>query len=738
MKRFDGTLKAFSQVMSSVRHPFASDGHGGGADPGGRYHSLVEHLEQVVFEIDAAGSWTFLNTSWEKVSGYPVDQSLGSRYSDYIHPQDRERFGQFLEQLIGQHATPGQAVSRLLTRDGTVRWIEVQGKAAANPVGCVVGIFNDITERVRDEGLLLASHRTLTGLINDLPGMVYRCRNNRDWTMAYVSRGSAALTGYSPEDIIDSKALAYGSLIHPDDAEQVWEKVQSALHEERGFELEYRIETADRTQKCVWERGKGVFAESGELICLEGFITDITDRKKGEERLRGTALYDAGTGLCTPVLFLDHLQHAVDCANSKRGEPFALLMVHIDRLHKALSRCNANAADPAFLEISQRLKQILTAPDLLTRMRDDRYLILLPGVSDIQQVTELTERLQAQLLPPVAVSGSQVYVTASIGIALSESRYRGRRDDILRDAEIALDRARALGGARQEVFDLHLNARAAALSQMGRELQRALERDELRVYWQPAVSLRDGHFAGLEARLAWPHARRGLLFAEQFVPMVEDTQIIGPLWKWMLEEICRQMRVWRERGHFREAGEFGITIQISGRTLLDADFILRLGDDLQQNKPAAFSLALGVSEHALLRAPRAVEDISKRLKARNIRLILDDFGSAYSSLALLKSMPIDLLRLVPSLFGDDDREARFGAAIVSFAHAVGVRVIADGVNCAETLAAVRKLGCDYAQGDFVSAPLDAQALIDAVESGGLQGLYRPKQRRAEEGPSGSH
>lgn len=736
MKRFDDMLKAFDQVMSAARKPLASKRSDSKADMDGRYHALVEHLNQVVFEIDPAGSWAFLNNSWEKVSGYSVAQSLGRSYADSIHPQDRERFRQFFDQVLSQPASPGPMVLRLLTRDGEVRWLEVHARAVSDPAGAVAGILDDITARVRDEGLLLANHRTLTGLINDLPGMVYRCRNNRDWTMAYISRGSVELTGYSPEDIVDSKTLAYGSLIHPDDAQQVWAKVQSALREERAFELEYRIEAADGAPKWVWERGKGVFADSGELICLEGFITDVTNWRKGEEWLRGNALYDAYTGLCTPLLFMDYLQRAVACANSTRGGPFALLMVHIDELQKALSRYPAEDADRAIMEVSQRLKQILTAPDLLTHWRDDRYLILLPGVSDIQQVTDLTGRLQAQLLPPVSVPDSQIYVTASIGIALSESRYRGRRDDMLRDAETALDRARALGGARQEVFDLRLNARAAALSQMGRELGRALERDELCVYWQPAVSLQDGHFTGLEARLAWPHARRGLLFAEQFVPMVEDTQIIGPLWKWMLEEICRQMRVWRERDLFTEAGESEVNIQISGRSLLDADAILRLGDDLLDDKPASFRLALGVSEQGLLRAPRAIEGISKRLKARNISLILDDFSGAYSSLALLKSLPIDLLRLDPALFGGDDNEAHFAAAIVSFAHAVGVRVIADGVNSEATLASVRTIGCDYAQGDFVSKPLDAEALVGAVESRQLQGLYRPGQRRAEKAPSG--
>lgn len=718
MKNRAGPVYALNHIMSAIRHSLDTDrrGHRRRSDAG--YRSLIEHLHQVVFETDAAGLWTFLNPSWSNLSGYSVEESLGTSYLKYVHPQDRNNCRQFFERLLKQRDNPHSTVARFLTRDGTIRWTEMHGNPVSRPPGAVAGILNDITERVHEEGLLLANHRNLTGLINDLPGMVYRCRNNRDWTMEYVSRGSIELTGYEPQDIVNSKALAYGSLIHSEDREHVWQEVQSALREEREFELEYRVRTAGSAEKWVWERGRGVFSASGELLGVEGFITDVTDKKRDQERLRDNALYDSATGLRTPPLFMDHLQHATQRANADGDTRFALLTIHIDGLTDALATFEPDEASQAMLEISERLKQSLRPADLLTRLRKDRYLMLLTQVRDIQHVAAQTGRLQAQLLPSIAVGDSQLYVTASIGIAMSESRYLHHRD-ILRDAETALDRAMALGGARQEVFDPRLHARAAAMSHMESELRQALEQDGLRVYWQPAVSLRDGHLAGIEARLAWPHPRRGLLFADQFVPMVENTQIIGPLWEWLLQEVCRRMRAWQDGDRLRPTPPSGINIQISGRSLLDADLILRLGEDLLESKPASFGLALGVSEHALLHAPRAVADISKRLKAKNIRLILDDFGSAYSSLALLKDMPIDLLRLDYSLFAQNDRDARFAAAIVSFAHAVGVRVIADGVSTKETLAAVRGIGCDYAQGDAVSPPLDADTLRVALESGEL-------------------
>lgn len=715
MKYFSGPAHAFNQLMSTVRHSFSLDRHGGHRPDSG-YRSLVEHLRPVVFEIDAGGSWSFLNTSWRHLSGYPVEESLGTSYLKYVHPKDQDNCRQFFERLAGRSDQAHSIVVRFLTRGGTVRWTEMYGNPAPHPAGGIAGILNVITDRVHEEGLLLANHRSLTGLINDLSGMVYRCRNNRDWTMEYVSRGSVELTGYDPEDIINSRALAYGSLIHPDDREQVWQKVQHALREETEFELEYRIRTAGNIDKWVWERGRGVFSSSGEPLGIEGFITDITDRKRNEERLRVNALYDSVTGLRTPPLFMDYLQHATESrVSADRDFQFALLIIHIDGLSDSLSAFEPGAATHAVREIAERLKQILTPLDILTRVRNDRYLALLPRVRHIRQVTVLGGRLQTQLAPPIDIGTSQLYVTASIGIAISKSRHHDHRD-ILRDAEAALERAIALGGARQEVSDLRLHARAAAASHMEGDLQKALEDGELRVYWQPVITLQDSRFSGLEARIAWPHPRRGLLFADEFVPMVEGTPIIESLWEWMLQEVCRQMRAWRQDGGFGPASRSGINIQISGQSLLDADIISRFAEDLLQSKPRSSELVLGISEHALLRTPRAVAEISRRLRANNICLILDDFGSARSSLTLLKNISIDLLRLDCSRFANDPKDARFAGAIVSFAHAMGVRVIADGVVSGEMLATVRSAGCDYAQGDIVSPPLEADRLWAAVNS----------------------
>jgi PAS domain S-box-containing protein len=702
-----GPTHVLSHLRSTVRHSPLFD------RPGRGYRALIARLPQVVFEIDAGGAWSFLNISWQNVSGYGVAESLGNSYAGYLHPKDRDKCRQFFEQLRFDPDATRFIVARFLTRGGTAQWVEVHASPSPHPTGKVTGTLSVVTDRVQQEGLLFANHRSLTGLVNDLVGMVYRCRNNRDWTMEYVSRGSIELTGYEPDDIINSKALAYGKLIHPDDREQVWQQVQHALRDARDFELEYRIRTARNGEKWVWERGRGVFSASGEPLGVEGFITDITGKKGNDESRSFNSLYDSVTGLRTPPLFMDYLRHAAQSyADAKDTLQFALLIIHIDGLEDALAACEPGATKRAAREISARLKQTLAASDILSRVRNDRYLVLLTRVHHIRQVTAQSGRLQAQLGPPLDIGGNQLYVTASIGIAMNKSHYRGHRD-ILRDGEAALERAIALGGARQEVSDLHLQARAVAASNMEGELRQALEVGELDVYWQPSVSLQHGHFAGVEARLAWPHPRHGLLFAEQFVPMIEGSPSLEPLWQWMLTEVCRQMRGWQEINHLQP----GAFVLISGHSLLDAERILRFRRELLRSKPESFELAVGVSEHALLSEPHAVADIGKRLRAKRIRLVLDNFGSAHSSLTLLKNLPIDLLRLDCRLFANDANDTRFAAAIVSFAHAMEARVIADGVDGEEMLATVRGIGCDCGQGKAVSRPLQDNFLWAFEESG---------------------
>ena len=382
----------------------------------------MDSLRQVVFHIDLSQSWTFLNAAWQNLSGFSVAESLGTGYLNYVHPRDREKCRTYFDGCLNGSNNPDPMSFRCLMKNGDIRWVETHANALLDTTGTVsgvVGTLTDITDRVHKESLLLTNYRTLNRLIDNLPGMVYSGRNNQDWTMDYVSAGSFELTGYYPEDLVDSKTLPYVSLIHEEDKEMVWSEIQQALSEQGLFELEYRICCADGTEKWVWEYGKGIFSTSGELLTLEGIILDITKDKKAGERLWRNSLYSPLNGLITPKLFEQYLERALLQARASDDYHFAVLLVYIDNLAKIEKKFGLEFKDHIIMIVSQRLQEIVAPHDVLSNWQEDQFAILLAHDEEIQGLTGMARRIQEQLLAPIHYQEIETYVTASVGITLS-------------------------------------------------------------------------------------------------------------------------------------------------------------------------------------------------------------------------------------------------------------------------------------------------------------------------------
>ncbi len=425
-----------------------------GSNPEGRYRNLIENLPQAVFETDQDGRWSFLNESWRQLSGFGLDECIGTSYLNYVHPRDRTRCKQVFAKLQRGDVSHCTEAFRFLVKNGSYLWMEVHA-APVRSAGCgftgIVGTLINITDRVSEEELLLADQRTLTAMLNELPGMVYRCRNNPDWTMEYVSGSSFELTGYYPQDVVNNKRLSYGSMIHPDDKQVVWNEVQNGVREDRRFDLEYRIVTATGKEKWVWERGKGIYSNNDELLGLEGFITDITQKRTVEKNELKGMLYDAVTGLPTLHLFMDRIEIAAR-RSAADGHTPALCVMHPDRVLKALERLDIEAVDRAAREVGQRLAAVVGPFDSVTRLDNERWGILIERPGGKQSIANVSQHIQDAFLSPIKVGVSKVYVTVSIGVALC--RHPGQSaDDLLRDASHAMHRAHALGGGRCEVFD---------------------------------------------------------------------------------------------------------------------------------------------------------------------------------------------------------------------------------------------------------------------------------------------
>jgi len=423
-------------------------------NPEGCHKNLIQSLPQTVFETDRDGRWLFLNESWRQLSGFGVDECVGTSYLEYVHPQDRTRCKEVFAKIRCSDASHCTEAFRFLIKNGSYLWMEVHAAPVRSPergFTGMVGTLINITDRVSEEELLLANHRTLAAMLNDLPGMVYRCRNNPDWTMEYVSGSSYELTGYYPQDIVNNKKLSYGSMIHPDDKQVVWNEVQTGVREDRRFELIYRIITAADKEKWVWERGKGIFSSNDELLGLEGFITDITQNRTFEQDKLKHMLYDGVTGLPSVQLFKDRIQTAIR-RSAADEHTSALLVMQLDRVQKAFERLDAESFDRTAREVGQRLTAVVSPLDSVTRLDNERWGLLIENFGGKSAVTNVSQRVQDAFLSPIMVGASNVYVTVSIGVVLCHGPHQNT-DDLLREASHAMHRAHALGGGRCEVFD---------------------------------------------------------------------------------------------------------------------------------------------------------------------------------------------------------------------------------------------------------------------------------------------
>lgn len=425
--------------------------------------SLLDAIDTVVFVTDPNGSMRYVNSAWERLTEFSLDETRKLPQTSYLHPQDRDVWLWLLESRKRASQKSAAPVLRFLTRSGETIHLEASAQAVVAENGrCVgfVGTLADVGRRVHAEGLKEASHRTLETLINNLPGLVYRCRNNRQWTMEYLSKGCTVLTGYPPEALIDSERLTYADLIVPEDREQVWQNVQVSLREHRPFELMYRIRTAEGQEKWVLERGRGNFSESGELLGVEGFITDVTREKSAQLRLRSDILLDPGTSLPTPTLFLDRLEMALRRRRAGFVDAFAVIVVHLDQFAKWRETLDSEVREFALLEVGRRLERLLTPIDSLSLWTESEFAILQACQEDGAEPVDLTEAIQQAIRAPVVAGNTEMFLTASIGVA---TRLTGHEtaEEVLGAASTAAARARNAGIGRVEFADMTTSARSA-------------------------------------------------------------------------------------------------------------------------------------------------------------------------------------------------------------------------------------------------------------------------------------
>ena len=529
-----------------------------------------------------------------------------------------------------------------------------------------------------------------------------------DWNLmtgaVYFSPRWKAMLGFGEHEI-DDRLEEWLGRIHDADRERVKEEI--AAHQ-RGltphFESEHRLLHKDGGFRWMLSRGLAVHDSTGKASRMAGSQTDITERK----------VSDPLTGLPNRLLFIDRLGRLIKHSKRRKDHLFAVLFLDLDAFKMVNDSLGHLAGDQLLVGVATRLEKCLRSSDTVARLGEtftvarlggDEFTILLDDIKEPADANRAAERLMKALAPPFLLTGKEVFTSISIGIALSNTAY-DQPEDMLRDADTAMYRAKSLGKARYEVFDADMRASVMARLQLETDMRRALERNEFRNFYQPIVVLESGRIVGFEALMRWQHPTRGMIAPEEFIFVAEETGLIRELGWWSLREACRQMSAWR--AHSEACFDLTISVNLSAKQLLQHRLVDEMKKLLRETGLPANALKLEITESAVMTDPAAAAEMLQQIKSLGVHLAIDDFGTGYSSLSYLHRFPLDTLKIDRSFIsgsreGDDGME--IARTIMPMAKNLRLDVVAEGVETSEQVALLKRLQCKYAQGYYFSRPL---------------------------------
>ena len=531
-----------------------------------------------------------------------------------------------------------------------------------------------------------------------------------DWNVqsgaVYFSPRWKSMLGYQDGEIGD-KPHEWFDRIHDADRERVNEEV--AAHQKGlvpQFESEHRVLHKDGTFRWMLCRGLAVQNGSGKTLRMVGWQTDITEGK----------VSDPLTGLPNRLLFADRLGRLIKLAKRRKDYWFAVLFLDLDGFKMINDSLGHLVGDQLLVAVASRLEKCLRATDtvarlgegfIVARMGGDEFTVLLEDLKDPGDAKLAAERLMKSVTAPFMLGGREVFTSMSIGIALSNPGYE-QAEDILRDADTAMYRAKSRGKARYEIFDADMRASVVARLQLEMDLRRALEHGEFHNVYQPIVSLAAGQIVGFEALLRWQHPTRGQLGPEEFIMVAEETGIIRDLGWWNLREACRQMTEWR--ANYNAYSQLTMSVNLSPKQFLQANLVEDIGDLLRELKLPPQALKLELTESTVMGDPSAAVEMLQQIKLLGISLAIDDFGTGYSSLSYLHRFPLDTLKIDRSFISSigNGQDTEIARTILPMALNLHLDVIAEGVETLEQLVLLKKLHCKYGQGFYFSKPLSAE------------------------------
>jgi diguanylate cyclase (GGDEF)-like protein/PAS domain S-box-containing protein len=679
-----------------------------------RYRTLVERIPAVTYvdPVDDPDTSLYTSPQIAEMLGYsPEEWQTEKLWPKRIHPEDKERI-LAADERFEAGGEPFSEEYRLLAKNGSVVWVREDAVLVSDDKGEPLyfqGVILDITlQKEAEEALRESEERLHTLADSAFEGLVI----TDEGVILEVNRALIEMFGYEASDVVGRSVLEF---VAPEHRVEVRQKIAS------GSEEPYEILgiSKDGTPLALEVRGRA-YRYRGHRVRVTA-LRDITERKKAEKRLEHRAFHDVLTDLPNRQLLLDRLGQALRRTRRRRDHRVAVLLMDLDNFKRVNDSLGHEVGDLLLMLVTERLKRCLRPEDTLGRLGGDEFVVLLEDANGLDEAVRVKERIAEGFKRPFVLAGRELYVAASIGIALGDVHAESP-EDILRNADTAMYEAKSEAAFGHRVFDPAMHERVLRRLSLENDLRRAIEQEEFRLFYQPKIQLKEeDSIAEVEALLRWEHPHRGLLLPDEFITLAEESGLIIPLGRWVLKEACRQVKEWQES--YPILPPLVTCVNVSAGQLLYPDLLHDVGTALGESDIEARSLVLEITESALVKdMPTSITTV-KGLRDLGVRFAVDDFGSEYSSLSYLMRLPVDFVKIDKSFvwgLGVDPKATVIVEAIISLAHSLGLEVVGEGVENTEHLMHLRRMGCDLAQGKYLSEPVPSEE-IDRLLA--RQGVY---------------
>ncbi len=683
--------------------------------------AVVENAVDGIEIAKADGQIQYVNPAFERLTGYTRAEAVGKSHAELFSTDTQNDEGGQATPDITVYQAMGAAIAQGQVWQGDVRGDRRDGshyqqETVISPVHNAMGqishyvaVSRDVTERKQTE-LALKRYQLLSQHARDIVLFM-----RLDGQIVEANDAAVEIYGYSRADLLQ---MRWHDLHDAKTVEETDAQIAGASEHGLLYETVHRCQHGRLLDVEVSVQGAVV----GDETLLLSIIRDISKRKRVEEELFHNAFHDALTNLPNRALFLERLRQAVDKTH-RQSYTFGVLFLDLDGFKVVNDSLGHLAGDQLLVAIAQRLSRCLKSGDTLARFGGDEFTILLENLQDLSQAIKIAERIQQELSHPFKLDRQYIFTTTSIGIVLSTGE-SSQAEDLLRSADTALYRAKALGGTRYVVFDAEMHHHAMLRLHLETDLRRVLTsphrrgamlmlptpHPEFLVYYQPIVSLKTQKITSFEALLRWHHPERGLISPSELVPLAEETGMIVPIGWLVLRDACRQMREWQVQ--FPQFAHLTISVNLSVRQFSQPDLVEQIRHILYETQLSPTSLKLEVTESVIMENIDLAATMLKELQALGVQLSLDDFGTGYSSLAYLHRLPIDTLKIDRSFINrldSDGEQLEIVRAIVTLAWNLGMDVIAEGIENNRQLAQLRALRCEYGQGYLFAKPQPSAA-----------------------------